>query len=228
MLVSSSLSGLPPRERSFDSSTTKEGPRRNSGSAGHIEKIRSMSAIVAAYDMDNSYNEPPSVAPPSHISPVVRTESVKDKERERDRYRDRDRSSGDSPSNLSEVSEMDRDDLGSKYVNTQTETASHTRGKKKTRSNQGASSAAVIGGPAVRTYSQHDEIYCLHDFQWKKGSEILGEGTFGQVYKGMNLSTGELLAVKQICLTGGTEEEVSILRREIDLMDSLTHPNIVR
>jgi hypothetical protein len=36
------------------------------------------------------------------------------------------------------------------------------------------------------------------------------------------------LAVKQICLTDGTEEEVNTLRHEIDLMDSLKHPNIVR
>jgi hypothetical protein len=73
-----------------------------------------------------------------------------------------------------------------------------------------------------------EEIYTIKDFQWKKGSEIIGEGTFGQVYKGLNCSTGELLAVKQICLTDGTEEEVRTLRKEIDLMQDLVHPNIVR
>lgn len=33
--------------------------------------------------------------------------------------------------------------------------------------------------------------------RWRKG-ELIGSGAFGQVYLGMNLDTGELLAVKQV------------------------------
>jgi hypothetical protein len=33
--------------------------------------------------------------------------------------------------------------------------------------------------------------------RWRKG-EMIGSGAFGQVYLGMNLDTGELLAVKQV------------------------------
>ena len=80
----------------------------------------------------------------------------------------------------------------------------------------------------MATHDELEEVYTLQGFEWKKGTEILGEGTFGRVYKGMACSTGELLAVKQICLTDGTEEEVTTLRREIDLMQGLVHPNIVR
>jgi serine/threonine protein kinase len=33
--------------------------------------------------------------------------------------------------------------------------------------------------------------------RWRKG-ELIGAGAFGQVYLGMNLDSGELLAVKQV------------------------------
>lgn len=94
-------------------------------------------------------------------------------------------------------------------------------------------SIAITKAAPPRTLITHatkqpEEIFTIKDFQWKKGSEIIGEGTFGQVYKGLNCSTGELLAVKQISLTDGTEEEVQTLRKEIDLMQDLVHPNIVR
>lgn len=43
--------------------------------------------------------------------------------------------------------------------------------------------------------------------RWRKG-ELIGCGAFGQVYMGMNLDSGELLAVKQVgfvisCFLGG-------------------------
>lgn len=62
---------------------------------------------------------------------------------------------------------------------------------------------------------------------WRQG-EVVGTGTFGKVYRGLNTKTGELLAIKQVCLAEGTEEEVDMLRKEITLMHSLRHPHIVR
>lgn len=62
---------------------------------------------------------------------------------------------------------------------------------------------------------------------WRQG-EVVGTGTFGKVYRGLNTKTGELLAIKQVCLAEGTEEEVAVLRKEITLMHSLRHPHIVR
>lgn len=44
----------------------------------------------------------------------------------------------------------------------------------------------------------------------------------------MNENTGELLAVKQLSLAGGTKAEVSLLRKEIQVMWDLDHENIVR
>jgi len=63
--------------------------------------------------------------------------------------------------------------------------------------------------------------------RWRKG-EAIGEGTFGVVYKGMNEKTGELLAIKQLCLIDGTNHEVESLQKEISVMWNLVHENIVR
>lgn len=35
--------------------------------------------------------------------------------------------------------------------------------------------------------------------RWRKG-ELIGSGAFGRVYMGMNLDSGELIAVKQVCV----------------------------
>jgi hypothetical protein len=58
--------------------------------------------------------------------------------------------------------------------------------------------------------------------------EVIGEGTFGKVYKGLNEKTGELLAIKQFFLADGTKQEVDELQKEIDVMWELNHENIVR
>lgn len=63
--------------------------------------------------------------------------------------------------------------------------------------------------------------------KWKKG-EVIGEGTFGKVFKGLNEKTGELLAIKQICLADGSEKEVEEIRKEISVMWDLNHEHIVR
>lgn len=63
--------------------------------------------------------------------------------------------------------------------------------------------------------------------KWIKGA-IIGEGTFGKVYKGMNEKTGETIAIKQLYLADGSQEEVEELRREIGVMWELDHEHIVR
>lgn len=44
-----------------------------------------------------------------------------------------------------------------------------------------------------------------------------------KVFKGLNESTGELFAVKQISLRDGLREEINTLEAEIDLMKDLDH-----
>lgn len=63
--------------------------------------------------------------------------------------------------------------------------------------------------------------------KWKRGA-LIGEGTFGKVYKGMNERTGELLAVKQLSIMDGSEDDVRGLQKEISVMWHLDHANIVR
>ncbi|KAH6890810.1 protein kinase [Coprinopsis sp. MPI-PUGE-AT-0042] len=56
----------------------------------------------------------------------------------------------------------------------------------------------------------------------------IGRGQFGSAYLALNLNTGQMFAVKRICLEGLKEEEVSQLMREVDLVKSLSHPSIVK
>ncbi|RUS15097.1 kinase [Endogone sp. FLAS-F59071] len=67
-----------------------------------------------------------------------------------------------------------------------------------------------------------------------KGS-LIGRGTFGDVYLGLNPMTGELMAVKQVELpvvNSATEDRkqsmVDALQREIALLKVLQHENIVQ
>ncbi|XP_031736988.1 mitogen-activated protein kinase kinase kinase NPK1 isoform X3 [Cucumis sativus] len=69
--------------------------------------------------------------------------------------------------------------------------------------------------------------------RWRKG-ELIGCGAFGRVYMGMNLGSGELLAVKQVLIAanGASKEKaqahVQELEEEVKLLKDLSHPNIVR
>jgi serine/threonine protein kinase len=63
--------------------------------------------------------------------------------------------------------------------------------------------------------------------RWKQG-EMLGQGAFGSVFLGLNIDTGELMAVKQIATDDVSRRELSSLENEINLLRSFRHPNIVR
>ncbi|EAW09685.1 putative MAP kinase kinase kinase (Bck1) [Aspergillus clavatus NRRL 1] len=66
--------------------------------------------------------------------------------------------------------------------------------------------------------------------------QLIGKGTYGRVYLGMNADTGEVLAVKQVEInprlagsdTDRIKEMVAALDQEIDTMQHLEHPNIVQ
>ncbi|KAM1499303.1 hypothetical protein PS1_022397 [Malus domestica] len=69
--------------------------------------------------------------------------------------------------------------------------------------------------------------------RWRKG-ELIGSGAFGRVYMGMNLDSGELLAVKQVLIAANsaskekTQAHIRELEEEVKLLKNLSHPNIVR
>lgn len=72
-------------------------------------------------------------------------------------------------------------------------------------------------------------------FRWFKG-QLIGKGTYGRVYLGMNATTGEFLAVKEVEVNPSAakgdknkmRELVAALDQEIDTMQHLDHVNIVQ
>lgn len=56
----------------------------------------------------------------------------------------------------------------------------------------------------------------------------IGRGQFGSVYRSLNQSTGQMMAIKRIRLSGMKETEVSDVMREVELLQRLTHPGIVK
>lgn len=68
-----------------------------------------------------------------------------------------------------------------------------------------------------------------NSIRWKR-AEVLGQGAFGVVYLGLNLDSGELMAVKHMnySLEDMSRKELTSLENEINMLRSFRHPNIVR
>ncbi|CAE6471790.1 unnamed protein product [Rhizoctonia solani] len=72
-------------------------------------------------------------------------------------------------------------------------------------------------------------------FKWVKG-QLIGRGSFGRVYHAMNLTTGEMIAVKQVELPKTDSDRadsrqvtvVDALKSESDTLRDLDHPHIVQ
>jgi serine/threonine protein kinase len=60
-----------------------------------------------------------------------------------------------------------------------------------------------------------------------KKQEKLGEGTYGVVYRAVDLETGENVAIKKIRLEKEDDGVPSTAIREISLLKNLRHPNVV-
>ncbi|XP_067934928.1 serine/threonine-protein kinase 36-like [Watersipora subatra] len=58
--------------------------------------------------------------------------------------------------------------------------------------------------------------------------ELVGEGSFGKVYKGRRKFSSQIVAMKFISKQGRSEKELKNLRKEIEIMRQLRHPNIVQ
>ena len=68
--------------------------------------------------------------------------------------------------------------------------------------------------------------------KWIKGA-LIGAGSFGKVYLGMDATNGLLMAVKQVEVPTGASDErksamIDALEREIELLKDLQHVNIVQ
>ncbi|CUS20728.1 LAQU0S01e13322g1_1 [Lachancea quebecensis] len=71
------------------------------------------------------------------------------------------------------------------------------------------------------------------EFAWIKG-EMIGKGSFGSVYLGLNVTTGEMVAVKQVEVPRyGSQDETTLsvleaLKSEVSTLKDLDHVNIVQ
>ncbi|XP_016189721.1 mitogen-activated protein kinase kinase kinase 3 [Arachis ipaensis] len=66
--------------------------------------------------------------------------------------------------------------------------------------------------------------------KWKKG-KLLGRGTFGHVYLGFNSESGQMCAIKEVRVVSDdptSKECLRQLNQEINLLNQLSHPNIVQ
>ncbi|KAM6555433.1 hypothetical protein CsatB_002452 [Cannabis sativa] len=57
--------------------------------------------------------------------------------------------------------------------------------------------------------------------------ELVGEGSFGKVYKGRRKFTGQTVAMKFIMKHGKSDKDVHNLRQEIEILRKLKHENII-
>jgi mitogen-activated protein kinase kinase kinase len=74
----------------------------------------------------------------------------------------------------------------------------------------------------------------LATLTWVKG-ELIGKGSYGRVYLGLNVTTGDMMAVKQVELPVTEQARndrrqvgmIEALQSEIALLKDMYHPNIV-
>jgi mitogen-activated protein kinase kinase kinase len=72
-------------------------------------------------------------------------------------------------------------------------------------------------------------------FKWVKG-ELIGKGSYGKVFIALNVTTGDVLAVKQVELPKTTSDReddrqngsITALKFEIETLKDLDHPHIVQ
>jgi len=82
---------------------------------------------------------------------------------------------------------------------------------------------------------EHLEKSSWDDLSYMKGA-MIGQGSFGTVYLALHAITGELMALKQVempssnntAMDAKKNNMVEALKREIDLLRELKHPNIVQ
>lgn len=77
----------------------------------------------------------------------------------------------------------------------------------------------------------YDPSLYLEGTHWIR-CDLLGSGAYGKCYKAMDVKTGVIMAVKQVsfCRNSQSEQEAEVetITKEIDMMNKLNHPNVVR
>lgn len=63
--------------------------------------------------------------------------------------------------------------------------------------------------------------------RYQLGNRI-GTGQFGAVYRSLNLTNGQMVAIKRIRVAGMQQKEIDDVMREVELLARLSHPGIVK
>eukprot|EP00928_Gymnodinium_smaydae_P072886 TRINITY_DN5616_c1_g1_i1.p1 TRINITY_DN5616_c1_g1~~TRINITY_DN5616_c1_g1_i1.p1 ORF type:complete len:462 (+),score=96.08 TRINITY_DN5616_c1_g1_i1:49-1386(+) len=116
----------------------------------------------------------------------------------------------------------------------------------------GSAAVSISGGPTLTTATgssfvvpsfSHDDVRTTMTtplaarnralsggvFGWKRGKRI-GHGSYGCVYKALDIETGRIFAVKQAAIDEHSDEDKRYLRTlesELDIFKGLRHPHIV-
>ena len=93
----------------------------------------------------------------------------------------------------------------------------------------GSYSSALNGGSSPSNFppSTPRKRSTVKHNKWKKG-DLIGAGSYGRVFMGLDTETGALLAIKELVFSPDDAKEIQAMQLEIDLMKSLDHPNIVK
>ncbi|KAJ1449593.1 kinase-like domain-containing protein [Pelagophyceae sp. CCMP2097] len=95
---------------------------------------------------------------------------------------------------------------------------------------QGSSETKVEKQAVVATVCSREELVAKPPdrIRWRKG-DLIGTGANGRVYLGLEEDTGAIIAVKEIMFSSALHdrEELEQMQEEIELLRTLTHPNIV-
>lgn len=89
--------------------------------------------------------------------------------------------------------------------------------------------------PLLSSDIHAEEVLAKETMTWIKG-DLIGRGTYGRVYLGLNATTGDMMAVKQVELPTTDRDRqdkrqasmIKALRDEIELLKHLEHPHIVQ
>jgi len=120
------------------------------------------------------------------------------------------------------------------YLDTSLGHVPHLNLLRQSSSNSGRDSALLdgsLGSHARSGVAPSPPMHGMEKYEmvWKKG-ELLGKGSFGSVFSGINLSTGERIAVKEVTLRRGKKhrQQAQALQQEVKILSSLDHRNIIK
>eukprot|EP01138_Halocafeteria_seosinensis_P002177 gb/GECG01002227.1/.p1 GENE.gb/GECG01002227.1/~~gb/GECG01002227.1/.p1 ORF type:complete len:1084 (+),score=159.24 gb/GECG01002227.1/:1-3252(+) len=123
--------------------------------------------------------------------------------------------------------------LGTSSVVTTSQVATHDRHKLLNPLPGKSSNGAIVSDESAyvtsaSVFSQEAQKHQQRDgIRWQRG-EVLGAGAFGTVYLGLRTDTGQLMAVKQLCIDEVSAKELAVLENEIEMLKDLQHSNIVQ